>query len=124
MRRAALIPLLLLTASAVTATAVARPAPQSAAQTPQLSVDPDAVTAGTAVTLQGQGFPRNAHVALLAGPPHEDAIRIGGATTGRAGRFTATVHIRPRSAPGPLVALACSDGCRVKASVRFRIVAP
>ena len=108
------------------ATAAARPpAPEhAAARAPQLVADPTAVQSGGTVTLQGSGFPRNAHVTLLAGPPRGEATRIGGASTGQRGRFVATIHIRPRSKAGPLVALACFDSCRVKASARFRIVAP
>ena len=80
--------------------------------------------AGTALTLEGRGFPRNVHVALMAKPAHGETIRIGGALTGLRGRFTATIHIRPRSTPGALTALACFDACRVKATTQFRILAP
>jgi hypothetical protein len=107
--------------------AAARPATPTAhagARTPTLTVDPTAVRAGGTVTLTGTGFPSNVHVSLLAGPPHAEATRIGGASTGRRGRFVATIRIRPQSSAGALVALACHDACRVKASVRFRIVAP
>jgi hypothetical protein len=108
----------------VVAVAGAKPTAPSAARTPQLTADPAAVSAGATLTLQGTGFPRNAHVTLLAGPPNADATRIGGASTGRRGRFTATIRIRPHSSAGAFVALACHDACRVKASTRFRIVAP
>jgi hypothetical protein len=117
---------LLLSAPAVTV-AAARPAasaPPPAARTPQLTADPTAAHAGATLTLQGKGFPRNVHVTLLAGPPGAKATPMGGASTGRRGRFTATIHIRPHSSAGALVALACEDACRVKASARFRIVAP
>ncbi|HEX7291495.1 MAG TPA: hypothetical protein VF250_10255 [Conexibacter sp.] len=121
----ALAALLLLPAATV---AVAQPndAPrvQVAERTPQLTADATAVQPGETLTLVGHGFPRNAHLALLAGPPKADAERIGGAQTGRRGSFTATIRIRARSSPGALVARACFDGCRVKASARFRIVAP
>jgi hypothetical protein len=89
-----------------------------------LDVTPTAVQAGSSVTLTGTGFPRNVHVSLMAGPPHAEASRIGGATTGKRGRFVATIRIRPHSSAGALVAVACHDACRVKASTRFRIVAP
>jgi hypothetical protein len=121
--RTALVALLL----SLPAVAVAQPAatsPPRAARTPQLTADPAAVRAGATLTLTGTGFPRNVRVALLAGPPNAQAARIGAASTGRRGRFTATIRIRPHSSAGPLVALACHDDCRVKASVRFRIVAP
>jgi hypothetical protein len=122
--RTALVALLL--SLPVAAVAGARPPAQSApaARTPQLTADPTAVQAGGTMTLQGTGFPRNVHVTLLAGPPNADATRIGGASTGRRGRFTATIRIRPNSSAGAFVALACHDACRVKASTRFRIVAP
>ncbi|HKG38320.1 MAG TPA: hypothetical protein VKB25_04965 [Conexibacter sp.] len=120
-RIALVVALVLLPAAAV---ASARPAAPSAAHMPQLTAEPTAVQAGDTLTLQGTGFPRNAHVSLLAGPPHAEATRIGGASTGRRGRFTATVRIRPHSSAGTLVAQACFDGCRVKATARFRIVGP
>ncbi len=109
------------------AVAAARPTGPSApavARTPQLTADPAAVRAGGTLTLRGTGFPRNVHLVLLAGPPNAEASRIGGASTGQRGRFTATIHIRPRSSAGTFVAMACHDDCRVKASTRFRIVAP
>jgi hypothetical protein len=120
LRRTALISLLLIPAAGL-ATAAAAQAPAGG---PQLSAAPSAVEAGTALTLQGRGFPRNVHVALMAKPPRGEAFRIGGALTGLRGRFTATIHIRPRSTPGALTALACFDTCRVKATAQFRIVAP
>ena len=122
-RRIALVVLLLSTSFGAVAGAGAA-APSSAPRTPQLTAEPTAVQAGGTLTLQGTGFPRNAHVTLLAGPRDAEATRIGGATTGRRGRFTATIRIRPHSSAGALVALACHDACRVKASTRFRIVAP
>ena len=108
----------------VASAATAQPASRSAARTPQLSADPRAVQPGATLTLEGSGFPRNAHIALLAGPPHAEASRIGGARTGSRGRFVATIHIREHADAGRLVALACVDACRVKASARFRIVVP
>jgi hypothetical protein len=121
MRRTAIIPLLALLSTAGIGAAQAA---QPSTPRPQLTADPLAVQAGTTVRLQGRGFPRNVHIALLAGPPHGEATRIGGASTGRRGRFTATIHIRPQSSPAAFVALACFDACRVKATAQFRIVAP
>ncbi|HEV7771852.1 MAG TPA: hypothetical protein VGO48_01045 [Conexibacter sp.] len=121
-RRTALVVLLL--SMLLAAVAGARPVASSAARTPQLTADPTAVQAGGTLTLQGTGFPRNIRVTLLAGPPNAEATRIGGASTGRRGRFTATIRIRPHSSSGAFVALACHDACRVKASAHFRIVAP
>jgi hypothetical protein len=125
--RVAFAPSLLLAALAL-ATAGDAPArgraAQLAAQPPQLSATPAAVAPGTTLTLVGRGFPRNAHVTLLAGPPGGDRTRIGGADTGLRGRFTATIHIRPHAAAGRFVALACHAACSVRASARFRIVAP
>jgi hypothetical protein len=91
---------------------------------PQLTAEPQTAVPGGTVVLSGRGFPRNASIALLAGPPRSEAQRIGGAQTGRRGAFTATIRIRPQAAAGRLVALACYDACRVKATVHFRIVAP
>jgi hypothetical protein len=126
MRRGALAGLALLPAVAVAATAQpASPPPDHAAlRAPQLVADAAAVQPGQTLTLEGTGFPRNVHVALLAGPPRAQATRIGGAQTGRRGHFVATIHIRARADAGPLVAMACHDACRVKATARFRIVAP
>jgi hypothetical protein len=106
-----------------TAAATARPA-APATRTPQLTADRAVVHAGDTLTLRGTGFPRDVHLTLLAGRPHADATRIGGASTGRRGRFSATIHTRPHSDPGTFVAQACFDGCRVKATARFRIAAP
>lgn len=116
--------LLTLPVAAVAGARPAAPSSSPAARTPQLTADPTAVQAGETLTLQGTGFPSNAHVTLLAGPPNAEATRIGGASTGRRGRFTATIRIRPRSDASAMVALACHDACRVKASARFRIVGP
>jgi hypothetical protein len=124
LRCTALAALALLPAATVAVAQPSAPSPQAAARTPQLSADPTAVQPGGSLTLEGRGFPPNVHVALLAGPPGSDAERIGGAQTGRRGRFVATIRIRARSSAGAFVALACFDACRVKASTRFRIVAP
>jgi hypothetical protein len=124
LRHTAIAALVLLPTATV---AVAQPTaarPEPAARTPRLTVDPTAVQPGETPTLEGNGFPSNVHVALFAGPPHDATTRIGGAQTGRRGHFVATIRIRPHSSAGTFVALACHDGCRVKASVRFRIVAP
>lgn len=119
----ATLPLALLLLSSGAAVVAASPrAP--ATRTPGLTADPVAVRSGGTLTLEGTGFPRNVHVALMARPAHGEATRIGGAETGRRGHFVATIHIRPHSAAGGFVALACHDGCRVKATARFRIVAP
>jgi hypothetical protein len=91
---------------------------------PQLTAQPEAAAPGEAVVLRGSGFPRNASIELLGGPPHSEARRIGDARTGRRGAFVATIRIRSQADPGRLVALACYDACRVKATARFRIVAP
>jgi hypothetical protein len=98
-------------------------ASRAGAHVPQLTAEPSAVAAGSRLTLVGRGFPRNVHIALMAGPPQSEATRIGGATTGLRGRFSATIHIRPQASAGRFVALACHDGCRIKASTTFRIVA-
>ncbi len=77
---------------------------------------------GASLRLEGRGWASKVHVSLLAGPPHRTPTRIGGALPGLHGSFVATIHIRPRAAPGTLVAVACQDACRAKATVRFRIV--
>lgn len=98
--------------------------PDAAASGPSLTAEPQATAPGDTLVLRGRGFPRNAQIELLAGPPGGDAQRIGGAQTGRRGVFTARIRIRPRSDAGRFVALACHDACRVKASARFSILAP
>ncbi len=112
----------------VAAVAIAGPVgaarPQRPPAGPQLTVEPAAVAPGQAVVLRGTGFPRSAAIDLLAGPPQSEARSIGSARTGRRGAFVATIRIRSQADPARLVALACWDGCRVKASARFRIVAP
>ena len=121
-RSTVLVALALLPATAVATAQPAADAPRSSARAPQLTADTAAVRPGETLTLQGTGFPPNAHVALLAGPPHAAASRIGGARTGRRGSFVATIRIRAHSAAGAFVALACHDACDVKASARFRIL--
>jgi len=125
LRRTGLVALALLPAASVAvAQPSAAPLSQVAERTPQLTADTTAVKPGETLTLTGRGFPRNARLALLAGPPSGDTQRIGGAQTGRRGVFTAKIRIRARSSAGAFVAQACFDGCRVKASARFRIVTP
>jgi len=97
---------------------------QMAERTPQLTPDRTAVKPGETLTLSGRGFPRNAHLALMAGAPKADAQRIGGAQTGSRGSFVAKIRIRARSSAGAFIARACFDACRVTASARFRIVTP
>lgn len=121
LRSTTLVALVLAVAAAVSASHPGPSPAHAAARVPQLTATPASVRPGETVTLHGSGFPRNAHVALLAGPPHADATRIGGARTGLRGGFVATIHIRAHAAAGRVVALACLDGCRVKASARFRI---
>lgn len=108
------------TAAAALATAQAL----GAGGAPSLTADPAVVTPGSALVLHGSGFPRQAHLTLLAARPHRAPVRIGSATTGTRGGFVATIRIRARSAAGTFVASACSERCRAKASVRFRITAP
>lgn len=88
---------------------------------PRLTADRPVVQPGSALTVRASGFPGRAAVTLLAGPPHGATVRIGSATTGSRGGFVAKIRIRARSAARTLVASACIDGCRVRASVRFRI---
>jgi hypothetical protein len=125
MPRSTLVPLLLsTTAVAAVQPALAR-APDAAARVATLTADRAVVPPGGALTLRGRGFPRNAHVALLARRQHGTAAtRVGGANTGRNGSFSATIHVRPRSSAGRFVLLACHDRCSVQASAAFRIVAP
>lgn len=110
------VPILLL------AVASAEGAPPAAVPVPQLTAEPQTATPGSSLVLHGRGFPRNARIALLAGPPGAEAERVGGAQTGRRGIFSATIRIRANADAGRFVALACYDACRVKASTAFRIV--
>ena len=119
-RRTALAALLLLPVLGLAPARGARP-PEAV---PQLAADPVAVEPGATLSLEGRGFPPNTHIALLARPAHGEAVHIGGANSGRRGRFTATIHIRRHSDAGAFVALACVDACRVKARAAFRIVVP
>jgi hypothetical protein len=125
LRCTALTALALLPAATMAATqSTAAPRSFAAERTPQLTANSATVKPGETLTLTGRGFPRNAHLALLAGPPDADAKRIGGAQTGQRGSFTAKIRIRAHSSAGALVARACFDACTVKASARFRIVTP
>ena len=121
-RTTSLLLLVLLPSAAVAAAPAAAPA--TATRTPQLTAAPSEVKPGEALRLEGRGFPRNAEIVLRAGPPDGETRRIGSARTGLKGRFTAEVQIRVKSDPGRLVAFACHDACRLKASAQFRIVAP
>lgn len=116
LRCIALVAVALLPAATV---AVARPVAP-----PQLTAEPATVQPGDTFRFTGTGFPRNAQIALFAGPRNTEAQRIGSAQTGRRGRFVATIRVRARSSARAFVAIACVDACRIKASVRFRIVAP
>jgi hypothetical protein len=124
LRCTALAALVLLPAATVATARPAAPPAHAAARAPQLTAEPDAVQPGETLTLEGRGFPRNVHLALLAGPRGTEGERIGGAQTGRRGRFVATIRIRKPATAGAFVAQACFDACRVKASARFRIVVP
>jgi hypothetical protein len=123
LRCTALAALALLPATTIAmAQPAAAPRTQAAARTPELTTDSATVKPGETLTLTGRGFPGNVHLVLRAGPPDAEAQRIGAAQTGRRGTFTAKIRIRARSSAGMMVALACFDSCRVKASARFRIV--
>src|SRR5690242_17733727 len=125
LRCTALAALALLPAATIAmAQSAAPPRIQAAERTPELTADSATVKPGDTLTLTGHGFPSNAHLALRAGRSDAEAQRIGGARTGRRGSFVAKIRIRARSSAGAFVTLACFDGCRVKASTRFRIVTP
>jgi hypothetical protein len=125
LRCTALAALALLPATTIAvAQSTAAPHPQVAERTPQLTADSATVKPGETLTLKGRGFPRNARLALLAGPADADGKKIGSAQTSRRGTFTAKIRIREHSSAATLVARACSDACSVKASTRFRIVTP
>lgn len=119
MRRCALLVVVLLIASGG---ALAFAAPQSAG--PKLAVESAHVQAGGTVVVHGNGFPRRADVVLLAAAPHVRAKQIGTARTGVHGGFVAPIRIDIHATPGVYVATACHDGCRLKASVRFRVLSP
>jgi len=115
---------LLPAATAALAQPASAPESQAAERTPELTAGSATVRPGETLTLTGRGFPRNARLALLAGRPNAEAQQIGDAQTGRRGSFVAKIRIRAHSSADTLVARACFDACRVKASARFRIVTP
>ncbi|HXE44158.1 MAG TPA: hypothetical protein VN635_03065 [Conexibacter sp.] len=117
-----LLPAALAIAALGACAAVAAAGAASSARTAQLTADRTTVRPGEQLELRGSGFPGNAHLTLLARSPHGPRARIGDAVTGSRGTFVATIRIRSRAAAGAVVALACHDACRVKASVGFRIV--
>ncbi|HMJ01711.1 MAG TPA: hypothetical protein VK506_02145 [Conexibacter sp.] len=119
----AVLVLIAFAASASSWAAADGPRAAATAADPRLTAEPLAVAPGATIVLRGRGFPRNADIVLRAGPPHSEAVRIGSARTGRRGAFTAPIRIRLRASPGRFVALACHEGCTVKASTAFRIVA-
>lgn len=124
LRCTALATLVLLPAATIAVAQPASPRSHATERSPRLTADSATVKPGETLTLTGRGFPRNAHLALLAGAPDGDAKRIGGAHTGQRGTFVAKIQIRARSSAGAFVARACFDACNVKASARFRIVTP
>lgn len=89
---------------------------------PQLTAAPAAVAPGETLAPRGRGFPRAARITLLAGSKRGGVERIGAATTGRRGAFTATIRVRADSRSGRYVVRACHDRCSTTASAKFKIV--
>ena len=113
----------------VLAAAVAGPALASSSSAPaparaaavHVRVDPASVPAGSVITAIGRGWPRDAGVELLIGPPASEAYHVNWARTTHAGTFRKRIRISSRTAAGRWVLLACRRSCRVKASASFRV---
>lgn len=96
------------------------PAPARTAAV-QVRIEPTTVRAGGVITAIGRGWPRDAGVELLIGPPYSEAYHVNWARTTRAGTFRKRIRISSRTAAGRWVLLACRRSCRVKASASFRV---
>ena len=102
------------------APAVAGPVPASTAGV-SVRVAPATVHAGHVITVTGRGWPRNAGVELLIGPPYREASHITWARTTSSGTFTKRVRIWSRMKAGRWVLLGCRRACRIKAAASFRV---
>jgi hypothetical protein len=92
------------------------------AQAPALDVRPRAAARGGRVVFYGSGFAPQARVALLAGVPGAEPVRIGSARTDAEGGFVAPISIQRDVVPGRYAAFACRHNCRVKATSAFRVL--
>lgn len=122
MRRLALTGCLAVLAAAAGVTATAAPTAGTARPKPALRAHTVRVAAGATFVVRGTGFPHRARLVLRAGRPDAKAPRIGSARTGRLGTFRATIRVMSGTAPGAYVVRACRNRCRVKATLRFRVV--
>ena len=84
-------------------------------------IEPTIVRAGSVITAIGRGWPRDAGVELLIGPPYSEAYHVNWARTTHAGTFRKRIRISSRTKAGRWVLLACRRSCRVKASASFRV---
>ncbi len=86
-----------------------------------MHVSPAAVRAGHVITVTGRGWPRNAGVELLIGPPRSEASHGAWARTTSAGTFSKRVRLWSRMKAGRWVLLGCRRACRIKAAASFRV---
>lgn len=115
--------------AALAAGTLAATAPgELSATRPLLSTDPVHVLPGGKLLLRGRHFPPGIHLRLTArrlrGPGERLRARIGSARPGRLGGFAAPIDIERGAKPGLYLVVACADHCRVRASVRFRVLRP
>ena len=117
---------LLLLASAAQATHTPAPilhrSALSIAARARLTLAPRVVAAGGRLTFIGRGFRPNQKVWLGVGPPQSEAVRWGTTRATRAGAFRRTFTVNRHVKPGRWVAIACQQGCRIKAGASFRTV--
>jgi len=84
-------------------------------------VSPTVVHAGHVITVTGRGWPRNAGVELLIGPPYSEASHITWARTTHAGTFSKRIRIGSHTKAGRWVLLGCRRACRIKAAANYRV---
>ena len=87
---------------------------------PQLTLKPKVVAPGGRLTFIGSGFRPNENVWLGVGPPQSEAFRWGSTRANRAGAFRKTFTVNRHVKPGRWIAIACQNGCRIKAGAFFR----
>lgn len=116
-RRSALLALLVLVTVPLTSASAA----SNTHVHPKLRLQPTVVPAGGHLTFIGTGFRPDAKVWLGVGPPQSEARHWGSARTNQEGSFRKTLTVKPRIEPGRWVAIACQNGCRIKAGASFRV---
>lgn len=89
---------------------------------PKLMVEPDTITSGESIVVEGRGWPRRKRVQLLIGEPASEPFPAGKVRANRKGRFSR--RLGPIEAdPGRWIVLGCrpAGSCRKRAKASFEI---